>query len=264
MITINYNGRLGNIFFVSIGASILAKKYNLKVMNYTTPGPIASRAGRVDEPWLLTNNIINTLGLQYYSGEKTITDRIIEIHDGNFVDCLNNPSKYANMGFVINEAHFQHGDFVRNYKAEILEHFANTKYTSVDKDSLLVNVRIGDMVNDLGKYVPRLDYYVNCIDKISFKEGYIITDSINHPIAQTLVQKYSLKYFSSSAPTPGVAAAEQIMFAKDFNNLVLSSGTFAWWIALLSKANNIYYAQTPVQWTGDIHVYPEWKGISFS
>jgi hypothetical protein len=33
-----------------------------------------------------------------------------------------------------------------------------------------------------------------------------------------------------------------INFAKNFNNLVLSQGTFSWWIAFLSKAK-IYFIQ---------------------
>lgn len=255
MIEINYNGRLGNILFVSIGASILAQKYDLKVLNYTTPGPVARSGGRTQDPLILTDKIIETLGLSYYSGNH-VYGNAMEVHDENFCDVLENPQKYCNTGIKIVCAHFQHSHFVTKYRKAIKDHFKNIKYTPTDEDDLLVNVRIGDMVNTIGKYVPDLNYYLQAINNIKFKKGYIITDSPDHPIALALIERFKLELFEGTA-------AEQILFAKNFNNLVLSSGTFAWWIGFLSNAKNIYYAKSPLPWTGDIHVYPEWKGLTF-
>lgn len=255
MIVINYNGRLGNILFVSIGTSIIAKKYNLKVSNYTTPGPLAQAGGRTHDPLILTDRIIETLGLTYFSGDRVLNN-LTELNDDNFFNCLENFEQYKNTGFTINCASFQVEGFVRNYRNEILSHFKNLKYSNVSKDDLLVNVRLGDMTHTLNRYVPDINYYENCIQQINYKNGYIITDSPEHNIVKTLINKYNLKYFTGTA-------AEQILFAKDFNNLVLSSGTFAWWIGVLSKAETIYYPITPSPWTGNIHVFPEWKGIKF-
>lgn len=255
MIVINYNGRLGNILFTSIAVSIIAKKYDLKVANYTTPGPTAAAEGRTQEPLLLTENIIEELGLVYYSGTRVLNN-LTELRNENLLDCLENLDRYKNTGFTVISASFQIGDFVRKYKAEILSHFANIKYIPVDKDDLLVNVRLGDMTHTLNRYVPDITYYDNCIKQIKFKNGYLLTDSPEHDIVKTLINKYNLKHFTGTA-------AEQINFGKNFNNLVLSSGTFAWWIGTLSEAENIYYPITPHPWTGDIHVFPEWKGQKF-
>ena len=47
------------------------------------------------------------------------------------------------------------------------------------------------------------------------------------------------------------------------HNLILSEGSFSWWIGFLSNAENIYYNQRERFWHGDIFVFPEWKPLQY-
>ena len=49
----------------------------------------------------------------------------------------------------------------------------------------------------------------------------------------------------------------------DFNNLILSQGTFSWWIGFLSNAENIFWPSGGDKWHGDIFVFENWKKIDF-
>jgi hypothetical protein len=60
-----------------------------------------------------------------------------------------------------------------------------------------------------------------------------------------------------------VSPLETIDFAKNFNNLVLSEGSFSWWIGFLSHANNVYYNERPRFWHGDIFVVSKWKKLKY-
>ncbi len=82
-----------------------------------------------------------------------------------------------------------------------------------------------------------------------------MTDTPEHSLVKELIGSYNLRILNGSP-------AECLAFAKNFNKLILSSGTFSWWIGFLSKAETIYYPIPSKPWHGDIFVYPEWQGIN--
>lgn len=130
----------------------------------------------------------------------------------------------------------------------------NIRYDdSINKDDVLVHYRLGDIeLNDL--HLP-LSYYDNLLSEIKFNKGYIISDSLNSDNCKYLIQKYNLHPFDDENP------AKVINFAKNFNNLVLSDGTFSWWIAFLSDAKNIFYGKSDKVWTINNIFSDEWKQI---
>jgi hypothetical protein len=73
-------------------------------------------------------------------------------------------------------------------------------------------------------------------------------------IVVKLSEKYNLMPYQDSP-------VGTINFAKNFDNLVLSEGTFSWWMGFLSKEANIYYPKGKVSWHGDIFVFDEWCGV---
>ncbi len=70
------------------------------------------------------------------------------------------------------------------------------------------------------------------------------------------MNKFNLEIYNASP-------LNTIDFAKNFKNLVLSEGTFSWWIGFLSNANNIYFNERERFWHGDIFVFPEWKALKY-
>lgn len=229
-VSIKYMGQLGNNMFQYIAAYVFAKKFNLQIITDPIPTPFKL-------PILVGNT---------YSFENKF-----EVNDSNFLQLLNSdsiePKHYVFNGF------FQIKDFVLNYKNQIKSLFT-LSYNETNKDEVFVLYRIGD-IEGIRQMLP-IEYYEDALTKLSTKKGYITSDTPNHPNVIELSKKFNLTIYYN---TP----EETINFAKNFENLVLSEGTFSWWIGLLSNSENIYYNQRDRFWFGDIFVFPEWKPLFY-
>ena len=234
MIRVKTSGRLGNILFQNIGVSILARKFDYKT--------------EIINQYALTENDKNILGLKLYSGNNIKSD-LKKIGDDNVLDILKLDKIDYGLDF---EGYFELKDFVIDYKKDIIEHFS-LKYDYISNDEVFVHVRLGDIY--YYHKLAKLEYYIKALDSITFTKGYISSDTIDHPFVLELVKRYNLIIYNDSP-------VNTINFAKNFNNLVLSQGTFSWFIGFLSKANNILYPNNYNRWHGDIFVYDEWQGIS--
>lgn len=229
MVSINYNGRLGYNLFQYVAAFIFAKKFNLS---------------------LNTISIDGNSKFPQLNGSVHVDNKLI-VNDSNFLELLNSdtiePRHYIFNGF------FQIKDFVLNYKNEIKSLF-DLSYDKINKDEVFVMYRIGD-IEGLRQMLP-IEFYQDALSKISPKKGYISSDSPFHPNVIKLSNDFNLTLYQNSP-------YETIQFAKNFNNLILSEGSFSWWIGLLSDAENIYYNQRERFWHGDIFVFPEWKPLQY-
>jgi hypothetical protein len=210
MITLRQRGRLGNNIFQNVVASIFSKKYNLQVKKYIREAEC------------------NEVGCIFNKGEKIYTHEEVSVTDRNFLSILR--QKKVDYKLYV-DGFFQTTRFVLDYREEILSNF-NLTYENPENNDLFVHVRLGD----LSAINAGIKYYSTAIESIKYNKGFISSDDFNHETVRTLITKYNLTpYYGSPAST--------INFAKNFNNLVLSLGTFSWWIGFLSKARRVIYPQ---------------------
>jgi hypothetical protein len=230
MVSIIYAGRLGNNFFQYAAAYIFAKKFNLTI---------------------ITPPIYNIFNLPIIQG-NIYDNQVIDINDDNYLSLLKSDkienAHYRFVGF------YQIKEFILEYHNEIKSIF-NLKYNDVDKNLVFITYRIGDILNT--KNMLPIEYYINALHSLNCSGGFISSDTLNHPNVLMLANDFNLKLYDNSPN-------ETINFAKNFNNLILSEGTFSWWIGFLSNAKNIIYNERPRFWHGDIFVLPEWKVINIS
>lgn len=230
MVSIIYAGRLGNNYFQYVAAYIFAKKFNLS---------------------LITPPIYNVFILPIIQG-NIYDNQVIDVNDDNYLNLLKSDkienAHYRFVGF------YQIKEFILEYRDEIKAIF-DLKYNNVDKNLVFVSYRIGDILNT--KNILPIEYYIEALNKLNCIGGFISSDTLNHPNILELSKMYNLELYDNDANNT-------INFAKNFNNLVLSEGTFSWWIGFLSNAENIIYNERPRFWHGDIFVLPEWKFLNYN
>ena len=240
MVTTEYRGRMGNNMIQYIAAYIFAKKNNLKLISEPKHHPV----GSVGSDWGSYFHLPPLYGGDSGSGK-------VILNDDNYIQYLNSESvgshHYHLNGF------FQTKELLYNYRDEIKNLF-KLNYSDIEKDVVFVAYRIGD-VEGYRQMLPK-EYYIEALEMIKPKGGYITSDTINHPFVKELSDKYNLKQYIPKHPL------EKIDFAKNFNNLILSEGTFSWWMCFLSKAENVIINERDFNWFGrDIFDHPKWKKL---
>ena len=239
MIKINeHYQRTGNSLLQNIGASVLSNKFNLKVQNYPH----------------IPN--IELLGLKY-NQSGVINENLIKLYD--FMDVGHVEENCITLSKLISQNHidfglsidasFQFDEFVLKFRKEILDHF-NLDFSNKN-DNLFVHVRLGDVTH----LNPGLEYYRTAIKSINYTSGFISTDSFQNPIVQSLITEFNLIPYTEHDPV------KVLNFAKDFDKLILSKGSFSWWMAFLSKAKKIIFPKNDTSWYGNIFVYDDWEFI---
>jgi hypothetical protein len=227
MIKIKHQGRFGNRLLTTIGISILSRKTDLKVLNY--------------------DNRCLRFGLQVHQGDRSF-ETLKYIGDDDVLRLLDKV-ELIEYGLEC-DGLFQSREFISTYEEEIKQTFVNLIYSDDFMDDLFVHVRLGNQVH----LNPGFNYYQNCINQINFKRGFISSDSPNNKIVQDLITMNNLTLIN-------LPAEEVISFGKNFGNLILSNGTFSWWIGFLSKAKIVFYPEMSRKWHGDIFIDPTWNGV---
>lgn len=225
MITINYQGRLGNNLFQYFTALILSNKFNQKISNILPSN-------------ILKDNLINN-DIQY-------SDDLI-VNDNNVIDIIEQDTVNSNL---ILDGYFQ--------KRDLLKYFIQSEHIQNNNEKLVegsfVHVRLGDISNDATRCCE-IQYYEKALQGLN--GGYISSDSPNHEIVKRLSNKFNLEVFQNSAEIT-------LIFGSQFENKILSLGTFSWWIGFLGNQNNVICPSQKeyIEWHGDIFPFLNWKEVS--
>jgi hypothetical protein len=226
MISINYQGRLGNNLFQYFTALILSNKFNQKISN-----PLSNN--------IFLNKLIDN-DIKYQEN--------LIINDDNINDFLKKTIINSNL---ILDGFFQNKNILSYFNEN--KHFINN--TKVAIKGSFVHVRLGDINND--ERCCSIQYYQKALQGLN--GGYISSDSPNDNIIKQLSNEFNLQIFENSPE-------ETIIFGSQFDNKILSLGTFSWWIGFLGNQNNVI---CPVQteykeWHGNIFPFLNWKELSIN
>jgi hypothetical protein len=232
MVTLTYNGRLGNNLIQYFVSKLFAKKNSL-----------------------FFNCVPNYLGVDWSTITKEIKtgeivgNKVMIINDENFIEFLNReiiePFHYHFSGF------FQNKLILEEYEDDIKK-LISVIHKEREKDEYIIHYRIGDVSNDR-RMLP-IEYYEELINYQKGK-GFLISDTPSHPNCELLIKKYDLTLVN-------LHPLESILFAKNFNNIILSEGSFSWWIGFLSKTKNVFYNKRKFKWHGDLF-FDKWNYVSW-
>lgn len=255
-VTIQYGGRLGNNMLQYAAGYVFAKKHGYHIEtpasygnDYHWPTPYSHFHNDFGKHF----NINLNTGTKFF---KEPDYKWVRIHNKNLLDYLN-AETVPDAHYVFDDW-FQTPEFVINYRKEIVKTY-NPIYSLRDPDELFVSVRMGDITGWTA--VLPLEYYENSIKSVKFSTGYISSDSMDHPWIDQLIKKFNLVPYHQKDPLV------KLDFIKDFNNLIISEGTYCWWMGALSRANTVIcnnrHFNNKVIWHGNIFVYPDWIKMGY-
>jgi hypothetical protein len=211
MIKIRYKGRLGNNMIQYAAGAILAEKTGLC---------LKTKAKRT------FSKILNTQTIDGICHNETI-----ELTDESYSDHHYNPE--PNTGYIL-KGFFQDSRLLCDHREKILDLYKLPKpKKSVSSCDAFFACRLGDCLTSHRTYCSMKyieDQLITSRD--SYDNVYVTSDTINHPPLVKLIKKYNLTVYQDSP-------VNTILFAAQFNNLILSAGSFSYWMAYLSSAENI-------------------------
>jgi len=246
--SINLGGRFGNILFYNLVADYIARKIDLNFI-------------------YKNEYLIYQLGIDLYKGTKTYNE-VITLTDENIHFIFKENVKKCN---ILINGYFQIppvATYIRNHILELKEIIikANPYYSiskgnnnlksSISNNNLFVHVRLGDIIEFNGQ--EDYSYYNNTISEIIFDKGFISSDNINHSYCQILIKKYNLIPFEENE-------VSTIQFGSTCKHIVLSKGTFSWWIGVMAFDSSIWFPEkkNSKPWHGDIFIFDDWNKVIY-
>lgn len=215
MIRVFYKGRLGNRLIQYAAGHLFAQKTEIQL-----------------DPNSAKFNFFKTFNINPPKGK--VFAKVLDINESNYFNYLNNPIK--NTGYNIS-GFYQTSEFLCGHRDFILKLYeCEIQHNNIQENDCFIHARIGDLLNNPNRNMAyfKLDYLKQQlqIQRNNFHKMYISSDTIDLPSLVNLIKQYDLTVYQSNP-------LDTILFAKNFNNLILSAGSFSYWMAYLSKANNI-------------------------
>lgn len=258
MVTINYGvyNRLGNIMFMWAAAGIFCKKHNFFLNMPSTLPKFKNKPEDVAPVSTGFGESTCSIQVKKQFGGRYCDDSTITVTNNNYLSLLE--SDYVMDAHYYFQDYFQLEEIAR--QRDFLKQIYKCKINKRDSKEVFVAFRLGDATFSRAR-LPR-NYYDDALTRLydsGCKQGYITSENIEHPDVQYLIEKYNLKPYVNHIPL------EKINFAKDFDNLILSEGSFNYWMGALSEATNVYIndRRHVYTWHGNVFIYPEWKRLCY-
>jgi hypothetical protein len=281
-------GRFGNHLIRNICASIIAKKHGLK-FRYSFNNDIVE---------LMGIPLFNE-GQNFYDSTVECVDADIDLLLGELDDAMlrNREAVETTLDTPFSETAEPRsgGDNIQlNTNIDVNKLFAQTPITArvirnhitenkpniISKnkfkerygtnEDIFVHIRLGDLLTmDHTKgAIPPFEYYLKTIVTVvnekmenqifpSQYKIYITSDSIGHISCQRLIRHFNMVVFADSE-------INTIMFGSTCSSLILSNGTFSWWLGVLGFNSTVYFPETKNTWHGDIFVFDDWHKMHFT
>lgn len=241
IITTSSNGRLCNQIIRNLAVSLIAEKFNLKVI-YSS------------------HEKINGLGIYLFSGQNSY-EQMVNLSDDNYFGIYN--SIFYNKSLDANEHYFQTREI-----SKLLYHYINTECkTSIINKNPFNNrynnnndIGIHIRLTDARQFSPGIAYFKKAINLVAdYDKMSIFTDEPNHKIVSELLNLY---------PRSSIFLGneiETIQNASTCKNVILSHGSFSTVIGYLSFFSNVYYADfsyIDFMWFGDTFSIDSWIKVN--
>lgn len=238
-------GRLGNRMFQHVCSGIISRYSNTRLEEVQLSTKFWHYDHNDFNEFFKLNESI--LGKETGEGSEIIIDdewiqknyqKISELKPGNYL-C---------------NGYYQTSVFLNYFKHDILNFYQPQK--SIEKvNGALVHLRFGELE---GVDSGTLEYYDKALTAAHVTEGCIATipELRDHAHIKQLQSKYNLTFLDE---TP----VKLLHLARGFNTVVAGAGSFAWWLAFMSKASQVYYYDVPEgsRWHGDMFANMGWNAL---
>jgi hypothetical protein len=252
-----YSGRLGNKLFQNLAVSLLALKYNVRAC-FSYEAECSQLGLRLASGTRPSNEGANAVLVDESNLEALLFSHS-SLGDQRLVLSFTGPKIYYQVPWFAQMLH----DKTLPGMSEGLLH-ANPWHDRIGNNhDTFVHVRLGD--REAGNRRRAEDYTAAITAKLPRSPGnevFIASDSPRHPTVLALALQFNATILEKLGPV------ETMQFGSTARHIVLSDGTFSWWIGVLADvmsqalgapAPSIIWLRDEDDWHGDIFVFPEWQ-----
>jgi hypothetical protein len=212
MITVNYTGGIGNNLWQYSAARVFSLDHGL-----------AFRA----KPISNFNNLETSVGGKkaYFPREKVFGHYLPEFESGRH---------------YIFKGHFERFEHFIGREAEV-KNWCTPRVTTQDKphkEDLVISIRRGWNNWPVETHCPSIEYYVNLLEKIEFRNLWICTDSPADTFFEEMSKHVNFKIYNGTA-------IDQYNFIMQSRRYLMAPSTFSFWAAWVGESREIFWPKIP-------------------
>lgn len=212
MITLTFQGGLGNQFWQYAVGRILSRKLGLL---FSSEGI----RGFKDCPRIIGGRV-------KFNEKVTL--------EGHYLPPELKPQRIHMNGY------FERYEYVSEFMEDIKNWYQpNIERVQVESNALTVSIRRGKNNWPVETLCPKKEFYIEKISELGFTRHYICTDSPDDEFIQDLSREFSKCTIIRSD------AISQFSFIQNSKNVFMSPSTFSWWGAMTGNAEHIFWPQIP-------------------